>query len=250
MPSIAKHAHNSIGATAPIGTSPTLRIYTSLTDVTLVRNHFRQKPRAETRSCQLDDEFHLASSSCDSWLKVQALAPVQNDATDGIAGLKQNEWQSSKAGQIDSFLTEQLMPIRQNSYQRFTPDFLPLEVVRYGKQRNGQINLAEEHLRFQVFATLLDKLDLDSREPVPITCENWCKDGPRIYWRKTQAESARLQATQVTKLSQQAIALGEDSSCSPVDYLTNLGGRDPMACPIDERGSELVLQLSHHFADC
>jgi hypothetical protein len=34
MPSIAKHAHNSIGATAPIGTSPTLRIYTSLTDVT------------------------------------------------------------------------------------------------------------------------------------------------------------------------------------------------------------------------
>ena len=34
MPSVVQHAHNSIGATAPIGTSPTLRISTSLTDVT------------------------------------------------------------------------------------------------------------------------------------------------------------------------------------------------------------------------
>src|SRR5579859_922772 len=34
MPSVAKHAHNSIGATAPISISHTLRIYTSLTDVT------------------------------------------------------------------------------------------------------------------------------------------------------------------------------------------------------------------------
>jgi hypothetical protein len=52
MPSIAKHAHNSIGATAPIGTSPTLRIYTSLTDVTFAENR---------ASIRLDQEsVHLA----------------------------------------------------------------------------------------------------------------------------------------------------------------------------------------------
>src|ERR1700761_7861230 len=34
MPSVVKHAPNSIGANAPIGTSTTSRIYTSLTDVT------------------------------------------------------------------------------------------------------------------------------------------------------------------------------------------------------------------------
>jgi len=47
MPSVAKHAHNSIGATAPIGTSPTLQIYTSLTDVTepaMRANGFRKWP--------------------------------------------------------------------------------------------------------------------------------------------------------------------------------------------------------------
>jgi hypothetical protein len=34
VPSIVRHTRNSIGANAPIGSSPTLRIYTSLTDVT------------------------------------------------------------------------------------------------------------------------------------------------------------------------------------------------------------------------
>jgi hypothetical protein len=33
VPSVARQTINSIGATAPIGSSPTLQIYTSLTDV-------------------------------------------------------------------------------------------------------------------------------------------------------------------------------------------------------------------------
>jgi hypothetical protein len=37
MPSVVKHAPNSIGADAPIGASTTSRIYTSLTDVTELR---------------------------------------------------------------------------------------------------------------------------------------------------------------------------------------------------------------------
>jgi hypothetical protein len=35
VPVVARHPYNSIGATAPIGSSTTLRNYTSLTDVTL-----------------------------------------------------------------------------------------------------------------------------------------------------------------------------------------------------------------------
>src|SRR6516165_10517275 len=129
----------------------------------LLCNHPRQESDAKTGCGEFDDEIYLTAPAYDGGLETMPSTGIEDDPIQRKSAFKQDERQISQGRQIQRAAPCQLVIGRNQHSQRFASDLLPLKILRHGKQRARQFDLARANQFLEPVAAMLHETDLNAR---------------------------------------------------------------------------------------